>query len=410
MSKVADLFIKLVKYDSQSDSKSTTYPSTSKQMDFAYVVADECRRIGLSEVNVDKYGYVTATLPPNLPPGASAPVIGFLAHMDTSEDSSGSNINPRIVRAYDGSDIPLNDRISLTPAEFPSLKNYIGQDLIVTDGNTLLGADNKAGMAEILIAMEQLLTDKSIPHGKIRIGFTPDEEIGRGVDYFDVKAFGCEFAYTLDGGEIGEIITESFNASKATFTITGKSVHPGTAKGVMVNSAQIAGELITSFPQNETPATTENYEGFYHLVTMKGNVESTELIYILRDHDAAILKNREKFVTELADKLNKKYGEGTVSLEITEQYRNMHEILKDLPHITEIAKNAIIEAGIPPIVRPIRGGTDGSNLTFMGLPCPNFFAGGHNAHGPYEYVPIPSLEAAVRVVINIAKAVVRQCD
>ena len=407
MSKVADLFIKLVKHDTQSDSRSTTYPSTSKQMDFANAVAEECRRIGLSEVNVDKYGYLTATLPANLPAGSDAPTIGFLAHMDTSEDSSGRNVNPRIVKSYDGGDIPLNDRISLTPAEFPSLKNYVGQDLIVTDGNTLLGADNKAGMAEILIAMEQLLADKSIPHGKIRIGFTPDEEIGKGVDYFDVKAFGCEFAYTLDGGEIGEIITESFNASQAKFTITGKSVHPGTSKGVMVNSALIAGEVITSFPKDETPATTENYEGFYHLVNMKGNVESTELIYILRDHDASILKKREEFVTEIAANFNKKFGEGTVMLEIKEQYRNMHEILKDQPQITEIAKNAIIEAGITPIVRPIRGGTDGSQLTFMGLPCPNIFAGGHNAHGPYEYVPIPSLEAAVQVVVNIAKAVVK---
>ena len=407
MSRVADLFMELIKHDTQSNSRSTTYPSTSKQLDFAQILADECRKIGLADVKVDQYGYVTATLPANLPAGSSAPTIGFLAHMDTSEDSAGANVNPRIVKAYDGGDIPLNNRISLTPAEFPSLKNYIGQDLIVTDGNTLLGADNKAGIAEILVAMEQLLANPSIPHGKIRIAFTPDEEIGRGVDFFDVEAFGCEFAYTLDGGEIGEIVTESFNASQAKFIITGKSVHPGTSKGVMVNSTLIAGEIITSLPQDETPATTENYEGFYHLVSINGNVESTELIYILRDHDADILKKREEFMVKLADKLNQKYGAGTVALTITKQYRNMDEVLKNQPQIAEIAKNAIIEAGITPIIRPIRGGTDGSRLTFMGLPCPNIFAGGHNAHGPYEYVPIQSLEAAVQVVINIAKAVVK---
>ena len=407
MSNVSDLFIKLIKYDTQSDSRSTTYPSTSKQVDFAHVLAEECRRIGLSDVNVDEHGYVTATLPSNLAENTNTPTIGFLAHMDTSQDAAGNNVNPRIVKSYDGGNIPLNNKISLTPAEFPSLKKYVGQDLIVTDGNTLLGADNKAGIAEILTAMEQLLSDPTIPHGKIRIAFTPDEEIGRGVDFFDVKAFGCEFAYTLDGGEIGEIVTESFNASQAKFTITGKSVHPGTAKGVMVNAALIAGEIIAAFPQQtETPATTEKYEGFYHLGRISGGVESAELTYILRDHDATILKKREKFVTELAASFNKKYGEGTVVLELKDQYRNMDEILQNQPEITQIAKNAIIEAGITPIVRPIRGGTDGSQLTFMGLPCPNIFAGGHNAHGPYEYVPIPSMEAAVQVVVNIAKAVV----
>ena len=404
---LTDLFLKLVKYDTTSDSRSTTYPSTPAQLDFAQVLAEECRKIGLSEVNVDKYGYVTATLPSNLPAGTSAPTIGFLAHMDTSEDVSGKDVNPRIVKAYDGGDIPLNDRISLTPAEFPKLKNYIGQDLIVTDGNTLLGADNKAGIAEILTAMAQMLADPSIPHGKIRIAFTPDEEIGSGVEHFDVEAFGCDFAYTLDGGEIGEIVTESFNASQAKFTVTGKSVHPGASKGIMINAALIAGEIIAALPQDETPTTTEGYEGFYHLNSLRGGVESAKLIYILRDHDLSILKKREAFVTALTEKLNQKYGNDTVALAIKEQYLNMHEILKDRPEIAQIAKDAIIEAGITPIVRPIRGGTDGSRLTFMGLPCPNIFAGGHNAHGPYEYVPIPSMEAAVRVVVNIAKAVVK---
>jgi len=374
-------------------------------MDFAHMLEEECRRIGLADVHVDKHGYVTANLPSNLPAGSTAPTIGFLAHMDTSEDASGKNVNPRIVKSYDGSDIPLNDKMSLTPSEFPSLNKYIGQDLIVTDGKTLLGADNKAGIAEILVAMEQLLSDPSIQHGNIRIAFTPDEEIGRGVDFFDVEAFGCAFAYTLDGGEIGEIVTESFNASQARFTITGKSVHPGTSKGVMVNASLIAGDIITAMPEDETPATTEGYEGFYHLSRIDGGVEKAELIYILRDHDIDILKKREAFVAELANNLNKKYGKDTVTVEIKEQYRNMHEILKDQPQIADIAKKAIIEAGITPIIRPIRGGTDGSRLTFMGLPCPNIFAGGHNAHGPYEYVPIPSMEAAVQVVINIAKSV-----
>lgn len=403
---LTDLFLKLVKYDTQSNSRATTYPSTSTQLDFAQVLAEECRKIGLSDVNVDKYGYVTATLPSNLPAGASAPTIGFLAHMDTSEDVSGKDVKPRIVKVYNGGDIPLNNRISLTPAEFPSLNKYIGQDLIVTDGNTLLGADNKAGIAEILTAMAQMLDDPSIPHGKIRIAFTPDEEIGSGVEHFDVEAFGCDFAYTLDGGEIGEIVTESFNASQAKFIITGKSVHPGASKGIMINAALIAGEIIAALPQDETPATTEGYEGFYHLSNLRGGVESAELIYILRDHDLSILKKREAFITALAEKLNNKYGAGTVALQLKEQYLNMYEILKDRPEIAQIAKDAIIEAGITPIVRPIRGGTDGSRLTFMGLPCPNIFAGGHNAHGPYEYVPIPSMEAAVQVVVNIAKAVV----
>jgi tripeptide aminopeptidase len=403
---VAELFLELVKHDTQSDSRSTTFPSTPKQMDFANLLAEQCRVIGLSEVNVDKYGYVTATLPGNLPAGLSAPTIGFLAHMDTSPDASGENVNPRVVKAYDGKDIPLNDKIILSPTEFPDLLKYKGQDIIVTDGNTLLGADNKAGIAEILAAMAQMLAEPDIPHGKIRIAFTPDEEIGHGADHFDVEAFGCEFAYTLDGGEIGEIVTESFNASLAKLVVTGKSVHPGTAKGIMINAAQIAGEIITSFPENETPSTTENYEGFYHLGNVTGGVESAELIFILRDHDAEILKKREEFVTKLAQEFNEKYGKGTVALEITEQYRNMHEILKEHPQITEIAKKAITDAGITPIIRPIRGGTDGSRLTFMGLPCPNIFAGGHNAHGPYEFVPIPSMEAAVQVIVNISKAVV----
>jgi len=407
MNYVTDIFLKLIKYDTTSDSRSTTYPSTATQLEFAQVLAEECRRIGLDEVNVDKYGYVTATLPSNLPAGKAAPTIGFLAHMDTSEDVSGKDVNPRIVKAYDGGDIPLNDRISLTPAEFPKLKNYIGQDLIVTDGTTLLGADNKAGIAEILAAMAQMIADPSIPHGKIRIAFTPDEEIGYGVEHFDVASFGCEFAYTLDGGEIGEIVTESFNASQAKFTITGKSVHPGASKGIMINASLIAGEIIAALPQDETPRATAGYEGFYHLSNMRGGVESAELIYILRDHDLSILRKREAFVTALAEKLNNKHGAGTVALALKEQYLNMHEILKDRPEIAQIAKDAITEAGITPIVRPIRGGTDGSRLTFMGLPCPNIFAGGHNAHGPYEYVPIPSMEAAVQVVVNIAKAVVK---
>ena len=407
MKRVEERFLELIKYDTQADECSDTYPSTAGQKEFGKMLAAECMAIGLSDVSVGKYGYVTATLPANVPD--SGPTIGFLAHMDTSPDAPGGPVNPLIVYSYGGGDINLNEQIKLSPSEFPHLKNYIGQDLIVTDGNTLLGADDKAGIAEILTAMEYLLAHPEIPHRRIRIAFTPDEEIGRGVDYFDVSAFGADYAYTLDGGAIGELESETFNAAAATFIITGKSVHPGTAKGVMLNAALVAGEIIAAFPKEETPAYTEGYEGFYHLTNIAGEVGCAKLEYILRDHDAGKLEMRKKFAQEVAETINRKYKNGflcgssgyTVELEIREQYRNMHEILKDHMYIMDRAKEAFKSAGIIPVIKPVRGGTDGARLSFMGLPCPNIFTGGHNAHGPYEYIPISSMEAAVRVVVNI---------
>ena len=401
MKSVSERFLQLIKYNTQADECSDTYPSTESQMEFAKFLADECRAIGLADVMVDTYGYVTATLPANVE--EEGPVIGFLAHMDTSPDAPGEPVSARIIESYNGEDIKLKDNIILSPSEFPHLKNYIGQNLIVTDGNTLLGADDKAGIAEILTAMEYLLNHPEIPRGKIRVAFTPDEEIGRGVDYFDVKAFGADYAYTLDGGEIGELESETFNAAQATFTITGKSVHPGTAKGTMINAALVAGDIIASFPVKESPAHTEGYEGFYHLTAVAGEVGYGKLTYILRDHDSAMLEKRKSFVLDVAGKINQKYGPGTVEVELKDQYRNMHEIIKDHMYIMDRAKQAMEEAGITPVIKPVRGGTDGSRLSFMGIPCPNIFAGGHNAHGPYEYIPVQSMEAAVKVVVNICR-------
>ena len=408
---VSECFLDLIKYDTQADGCSDTYPSTKSQLDFAEVLVEKCKSIGLHRVELDRHGYVTATLPSNLSSGADAadnnkdvPVIGLLAHMDTSPDALGEAVNARVVKNYDGKDIKLNDNMVLSPKEFTHLSNYIGQDLIVTDGNTLLGADDKAGIAEILTAMKYLIDNNdTIPHGDIRIAFTPDEEIGRGVDYFDVAGFGADFAYTIDGGEIGELECENFNGAQATFTITGKSVHPGTAKGTMINASQVAGEIIAAFPPNETPVHTEGYEGFYHLTAIVGEVGSGKLAYILRDHDANKFEERKKFALSVAQSINYKYGQGTVEIEIQDQYRNMHEILKDHMYIMERAKKAMSAAGVTHLVKPIRGGTDGARLSFMGLPCPNIFAGGHNSHGPYEYIPIQSMEAAVKVIVNICR-------
>ena len=399
---VAERFLELIKHDTQADECSGSYPSTDSQLKFGQMLAKECRAIGLSDVMVDRFGYVSATLPANAPD--KGPVIGFLAHMDTSPDADGAAVGARIVKNYDGGDIRLDNKLMLSPEEFPHLKRYAGQDIIVTDGSTLLGADDKAGVAEILSAMEYLLAHPEIPHGCIRIAFTPDEEIGRGVDYFDVQAFGADYAYTVDGGEVGELESETFNAVAATFTVRGKSVHPGTAKGVMINAGLIAGEIMAAFPLEETPSHTEGYEGFYHLTGVAGEVSHSRVEYILRDHDAEMLKKREKFAQGVAEAINLKYGPDTVKLEIREQYRNMHEILKDHTDIMERAEKAIEAAGIDPIIRPIRGGTDGSRLSFMGLPCPNIFTGGHNAHGPYEYIPIPSMEAAVKVIVNLCRS------
>ncbi|MCL2400486.1 MAG: peptidase T [Defluviitaleaceae bacterium] len=405
MMSVSECFLNLITYDTQADGCSDTYPSTHSQLKFAAVLAEQCKAIGLSQVEVDKHGYLTATLPSNVETDTNIPIIGLLAHMDTSPDASGESVNARVVKDYDGKDIKLNDQVVLSPKEFAHLNNYIGQDLIVTDGTTLLGADDKAGIAEILTAMKYLIDNNdTIPHGTIRIAFTPDEEIGCGVDYFDVAGFGADFAYTIDGGEIGELECENFNGAQATFTIRGKSVHPGTAKGVMINASQVAGEIIAAFPANETPSHTEEYEGFYHLTAMVGEVGSGKLAYILRDHDANKFEERKKFVLSVADSINQKYGQGTVKIDIQDQYRNMHEILKDHMYVMDRAKKAMESAGVTPIITPIRGGTDGARLSFMGLPCPNIFQGGHNAHGPYEYIPIQSMEAAVKVIVNICRS------
>ena len=400
MKSVAERFLELVKHDTQAADDSSTYPSTAGQLKFAEVLADECRAIGLSDVMVDSNGYVTATLPGNIEGG---PVIGFLAHMDTSPDAAGGPVKARIVEKYDGTVIQLNERISLDPAEFPHMKKYVGQDLIVTDGNTLLGADDKAGIAEILSAMEYLLAHPEIAHGKIRIAFTPDEEIGRGVDYFDVKVFAADFAYTVDGGQIGELVSETFNAVAARFIVRGKSVHPGGAKGIMINAGLVAAEIIAAFPFEESPASTEGYEGFYHLSGVVGEVGSAQLNYILRDHDAGLLEKRMAFARAVAEDINRKYGVGTVELELREQYRNMHEVIEANWHIMDRAKEAFKEVGLSPVIKPVRGGTDGARLSFMGLPCPNIFTGGHNSHGPYEYIPIPSMEKAVQVIVKLSK-------
>ncbi|MCL2016077.1 MAG: peptidase T [Defluviitaleaceae bacterium] len=401
MTTVKDRFLELILHDTQSDENSDTYPSTESQLAFGEILAEKCRKIGLTEVNIDRYGYVTATLPANTE--KSTKIIGFLAHMDTSPDAPGSPVKARVIANYDGKDIPLNKKLTLSPTEFPDLTKYIGQDLIVTDGNTLLGTDDKAGIAEILTAMEFLIANPQILHEKIRIAFTPDEEIGKGVDFFDIPFFGADYAYTVDGGEIGELESETFNASSLVFKITGKSVHPGTAKGVMVNAALVATEIINSFPPTETPAHTEGYEGFYHLSNITAEVGKAHLVYILRDHDSTKLKEKEQTAIKIAEKINKKYGYTAVQCEIKSQYRNMHEIIKNHMHIMDRAKLAMQAANVVPIIKPIRGGTDGARLSFMGLPCPNIFAGGHNAHGPFEYIPVQSMEAAVRVIVNICK-------
>jgi tripeptide aminopeptidase len=403
MSLVTDLFMRFVAYDTSSDYESATYPSTESQRAFANVVAAACAEAGLSEVLTDEYCCVTATLPANT--GSSQPVIGLVAHMDTSSDAPGCAKDARIVRGYDGGDIALGHGLTLSPAEFPELTRYKGQDIIVSDGNALLGADDKAGIAEILAAMAYLKDHPEIKHGKIRVAFTPDEEVGRGVDHFDVAKFGADFAYTIDGGEIGELDAETFNAARAVFTVTGKSFHPGTAYGVMVNAGLIAAELIGAFPPDETPATTRGRNGFYHLTDMKAETASARLSLILRDFDAEGLEKRKAYARDVADRLNKKYGAETVRVELKDEYRNMYEVLASKPEILDRARAAIRGEGIEVVEHPVRGGTDGARLSFMGLPCPNLFTGGHNFHGPYEYIPAQSMEAAVRVIVNLAQAV-----
>ena len=402
---LVERFLKYVSFDTQSNDESGVTPSTDKQMVFARYLKTELEELGLEEIELDEHGYLYATLPANT--DKPVPTVGFIAHMDTSPDCSGANVNPRIVENYDGSDIVLcaEEGIILSPAQFPELLDHKGEDLIVTDGKTLLGADDKAGIAEIVAAMAWLKEHPEVKHGRIRVGFNPDEEIGMGAHKFDVEKFGCEFAYTMDGSEVGELEFENFNAAGAKFTIKGRNVHPGYAKGKMINSMLVANYLMNLLPANETPATTEGYEGFYHLVGLQGEVEQTTLSYIIRAHDRARFEERKQFMQSLVEKVNAHYGEPLVALDMKDQYYNMREKIEPVMHVIDIAKQAMESAGITPKVKAIRGGTDGAQLSFKGLPCPNIFAGGLNFHGRYEFCPIQSMEKAMQVVIKIAELV-----
>lgn len=396
-------FLNYVSFDTQSSETGTTTPSTQKQLVFAEYLKKELNSLDFDDVYLDNNGYLYATLPANT--DKKTPTVGFISHYDTSPDCSGANIKPRIVKNYDGKDITLceQDGIKLSPAVFPELLAHKGEDLIVTDGHTLLGADDKAGIAEIVQAMIYLKEHPEIKHGNIRIAFNPDEEIGLGAHLFDVKRFGCDWAYTMDGGEVGEIEYENFNAASAKLQIKGVSVHPGYAKNKMVNAARIAAEFVSQIPADQTPETTQDYEGFYHLTGMEGNVERATVSYIIRDHDRKKFEARKEFISKLAATLNEKYGAGTVTAEINDQYYNMREKIEPVLHIIDIVIKAMEETGVSPKVRAIRGGTDGAQLSFKGLPCPNIFAGGINFHGPYEFVPVQSMEKAMRVIVKICE-------
>ncbi len=403
MEKLIDRFLKYVSFETTSDEESGVTPSTPGQMVLAKYLKEELENLGLQEVFLDENGYLYATLPANT--SKQVPVVGFIAHMDTAPDMSGKNVTPRIVQNYDGGDIVLNaaENIVLSPSQFPELKNHVGEDLIVTDGNTLLGADDKAGIAEIISGVEYLMQHPEIEHGKIRIAFNPDEEIGLGAHKFDVERFGCDFAYTFDGGEVGELEFENFNAAAAKLTFTGRNVHPGTAKNKMINSIRVANHFISMLPSHETPEHTEGYEGFYHIIGFSGNVEQTVVNYIIRDHSRERFESRKREFQHLTNKINAEYGEGTLKLELRDQYYNMREKIEPVMYVIDIAKEAMLAAGVEPVVKAIRGGTDGAQLSFKGLPCPNIFAGGMNMHGRFEYVPIPSMEKAMKVVVKIAE-------
>ena len=394
-------FLKYVAVDTQSAEESETFPSTQKQWTLLNMLVEEMKALGLTEVSIDKYGYAMGTIPAS--EGCeNAPVIGFLAHVDTSPDMSGENVRPRIIENYDGGDIVLNNALTMRVEEFPELKNFIGHTLIHTDGTTLLGADDKAGVAEIMSAAEYLMSHPEVRHGKIRIGFTPDEEIGRGVDFFDVKAFGADFAYTMDGGYEGELEYENFNAASAKIQINGRNVHPGYAKGKMINAIEVACELDSMIPAQERPQYTEGYEGFYHCVGINGTVEQANISYIIRDHDVERFERRKVWMWSVVDMLKKKYGEQVLTLTLKDQYYNMRKMVEPHPQVIDKALEAMRMADVKPLVRPIRGGTDGARLSFMGLPCPNIFAGGMNFHGKFEYCSLDSMEKAMRVIINLA--------
>ena len=404
---LVERFLRYVSFDTQSDDNSGVTPSTPKQMVFAQYLKNELEALGLEEIELDDHGYLYATLPANT--DKEVPTIGFIAHMDTSPDMTGAGVTPRIVHNYDGSDIVLceEENIILAPAQFPELLDHQGEDLIVTNGKTLLGADDKAGIAEIVSAIVYLQQHPEIKHGKIRVGFNPDEEIGLGAHKFDVEKFGCQWAYTMDGGEVGELEFENFNAAAAKIIVKGRNVHPGYAKNKMVNAIRVANEFMSLLPGNETPEATEGYEGFYHVVGIEGSVEEATISYIIRDHDRTKFEARKECMQAWGEDINAKYGAGTVTVELKDQYYNMRQQIEPVMHIIDTAFKAMEEAGVTPKVKAIRGGTDGAQLSFKGLPCPNIFAGGLNFHGRYEFVPIQSMEKAMMVVVKIAELTAR---
>ena len=404
---LVERFLRYVSFDTQSDDNSGVTPSTPKQMVFAQYLKNELEALGLEDVELDEYGYLYATLPANTE--KEVPTIGFIAHMDTSPDMSGAGVTPRIVHKYDGEDIVLceEENIVLSPSQFPELLAHKGEDLIVTNGKTLLGADDKAGIAEIVTAIVYLQQHPEIKHGKIRVGFNPDEEIGMGAHKFDVEKFGCQWAYTMDGSEVGELEFENFNAAAAKVIVKGRNVHPGYAKNKMINAIRVANEFMNLLPGNETPECTEGYEGFYHVVGVEGSVEEATISYIIRDHDRTKFEARKECMQAWAEAINAKYGAGTVAVELKDQYYNMRQQIEPVMHIIDIAFKAMEEAGVTPKVKAIRGGTDGAQLSFKGLPCPNVFAGGLNFHGRYEFVPIQSMEKAMNVVVKIAELTAR---
>ena len=398
---ITERFLKYTQFDTQAAEESESVPSTEKQLVFAKYLKEELEREGLQDVELDAQGYIYATLPSNVK--GEVPTIGFISHYDTSPDCSGAGIKPRIVEHYDGKDIVLSEGIVSSPKKFPELLQHVGEDLIVTDGHTLLGADDKAGIAEIMQAMCWLRDHPEVKHGKVRVAFNPDEEIGMGAHHFDVEKFGCQWAYTMDGGDVGELEYENFNAASAKITIRGISVHPGYAKGKMVNANRLAAEFASMLPADETPEATEGYEGFYHLIGIQTNTELGRLSYIIRDHDRKRFEERKRFVENCAARMNEKYGEGTVTAELNDQYYNMKEKIDPQMHVIDLVLRAMQETGVSPKVKPIRGGTDGAQLSFKGLPCPNIFAGGINFHGPYEFVPRQSMEKAMQVIVKICE-------
>lgn len=398
---ILNRFLRYIQIDTQSDENSKTYPSTQKQLDLARLLEKELKNLGLAEVELDNYGYVTATLPSNIK--KDIPVIGFFAHMDTAPDISGKDVKPQIFENYDGKDISINKELNvcLSVKDFPELKNYTGQTIITASGDTLLGADDKAGIAEIMTAIETLINNPEIKHGTIKVAFTPDEEIGKGVDHFDIQKFGADYAYTLDGGPLGELEYENFNAASAKIKIQGRNIHPGYARGRMINAILVAAEMNDMLPLEQRPELTQDYEGFFHIIRFNGTVENAEIQYIIRDHNQQQFEHKKEIIKNIVALTNQKYNEEVATLELKDQYYNMREKVEPVMHIVENAKQAMLGLEITPDVKPIRGGTDGARLSYMGLPCPNLFTGGHNYHGKYEFIPLESMEKAVKVMLKI---------